>query len=126
VKSASQVFVYGTLRKSQVNHHLLEHAIYLGVFKTETNYKMFHLGGYPGVVKGGNSSIEGEVYRIDALTMSHLDRLEGYPVYYTRELISTPWGKAWIYLYRGSLKGRRRLQSGVWRDDIHWRRWSRV
>jgi gamma-glutamylaminecyclotransferase len=121
----SQVFVYGTLRKSQVNHHLLDDATYLGLFNTQPLYKMFHLGGYPGVVKGGGSSIEGEVYRVDALIMSHLDKLEGYPNAYTRELIPTSWGQAWIYLYRGSQKDRKVIPSGIWRDDIHWRRWSR-
>lgn len=119
------MFVYGTLKKTQVNHHLLDGASYLGLFNTQPLYKMLHLGRYPGVVKGGGASIEGEVYRVDALIMSHLDRLEGYPKAYTRELIPTPWGEAWIYLYRGSQKHRKIIPSGIWHDDIHWRRWSR-
>jgi gamma-glutamylcyclotransferase (GGCT)/AIG2-like uncharacterized protein YtfP len=125
MRSTSQVFVYGTLRKSQVNHYLLEGATYHGVFNTQPCYKMFHLGGYPGVVKGGSCSIEGEVYTVDAKIMSYLDRLEGYPYAYTRELITTPWGKAWIYLYRGRLEGRAAISTGVWCDDVHWHRWSR-
>ncbi|MCG8043516.1 MAG: gamma-glutamylcyclotransferase family protein [Candidatus Thiodiazotropha taylori] len=125
MKSISRVFVYGTLRKNQVNHDLLSSATYLGDHQTQPVYKMFHLGSYPGVVKSGSTSISGEVYLVDALTMSQLDRLEGYPNAYTRELIPTPWGQAWIYLYRGSLQGRQIIQTGRWHDEINWRRWSR-
>ncbi len=125
MKTASRVFVYGTLRRTQINHKLLSSASYLGDHHTHPIYKMFHLGNYPGVVKSGNTSIAGEVYLVDGLTMSHLDRLEGYPHAYTRELIPTPWGKAWIYLYRGSLRGKQIIHSGRWQDGINWRRWSR-
>ncbi|MCG7921012.1 MAG: gamma-glutamylcyclotransferase [Candidatus Thiodiazotropha lotti] len=123
--STSRVFVYGTLRRAQVNHDLLNSASYLGNHQTQPVYKMYHLGSYPGVVKRGSTSISGEVFLVDALTMSHLDRLEGYPRAYTRELIPTPWGQAWIYLYRGSLRGRQIIQTGRWHDEINWRRWSR-
>ena len=125
MKSTSRVFVYGTLKRAQVNHDLLSNATYLGDHQTQPVYKMFHLGSYPGVVKSGSTSISGEVYLVDSLTMSHLDRLEGYPHAYTRELIPTQWGQAWIYLYRGSLGGRQIIQSGHWKDEINWRRWSR-
>ncbi|MCG8017682.1 MAG: gamma-glutamylcyclotransferase [Candidatus Thiodiazotropha sp. 'RUGA'] len=125
MKSISRVFVYGTLRKHQVNHELLCRATYLGDHQTQPVYKMFHLGSYPGVVKCGSTSISGEVYLVDALTMNQLDRLEGYPNAYTRELIPTPWGQAWIYLYRGSLQGRQIIQTGRWHDEINLRRWSR-
>jgi gamma-glutamylcyclotransferase (GGCT)/AIG2-like uncharacterized protein YtfP len=86
---------------------------------------MVHLGAYPGVVKNGATSIEGEVYQVNAQQMADLDRLEGYPHAYGRELITTPWGKAWIYLYRGNLKDRAVIADGVWRETIARRRWSR-
>ncbi|MET0123497.1 MAG: gamma-glutamylcyclotransferase family protein [Candidatus Thiodiazotropha sp. 6PLUC9] len=125
MKTTSKVFVYGTLRKAQVNHHLLASATYVGLYNTQPHYKMFHLRGYPGVVKGGGTSIEGEIYQVDALTMKKLDRLEGYPHTYTRELIPSPWGMVWIYLYRGRVEGRTTISTGVWCDEIYWRRWSR-
>jgi gamma-glutamylcyclotransferase (GGCT)/AIG2-like uncharacterized protein YtfP len=116
------VFVYGTLRRGEVNDHLLGEAYFRGHHTTEPLYKMVSLGSYPGVVKHGRTRIQGEVYEVDALTMSALDRLEGYPTAYTRELITTPWGRAWIYLYRGSLKDREPINSGVWRETIYRRR----
>jgi gamma-glutamylcyclotransferase (GGCT)/AIG2-like uncharacterized protein YtfP len=125
MKLNSLVFVYGTLRRDEVNHHLLKGARYRGQHITEPCYKMVDLGAYPGVVKCGRTRIQGEVYQVCAAEMATLDRLEGYPRDYTRELIATPWGKAWIYLYRGSLRSRKRIAGGVWHDTIFHRRWSR-
>ncbi|MET0026391.1 MAG: gamma-glutamylcyclotransferase family protein [Candidatus Thiodiazotropha sp.] len=121
----TRVFVYGTLRKDQVNHYLLEAAQLLGFHTTAPIYKMFDLGSYPGVTKGGHTAIQGEVYEVDTRVMAELDQLEGYPVDYTREYIPTPWGRAWIYLYRRSLRDWNVIPSGVWQDPLHLRRWSR-
>jgi gamma-glutamylcyclotransferase (GGCT)/AIG2-like uncharacterized protein YtfP len=125
MRKNSLVFVYGTLRKGEVNDYLLNCARYRGDYTTDPCYKMVNLGGYPGVVKRGRTRIAGEVYDVNAETMAALDRLEGYPSDYTRELIVTPWGRAWIYIYRGSLKDRAPIVSGVWRETIKRRRWSR-
>ncbi len=108
------VFVYGTLRRGEVNHYLLSGAEYCGVHVTRPRYRMLHLGTYPGVVAGGSSAIEGEVYRIDRKQMVNLDRLEAYPRLYTRKLIPTPWGHAWIYLYRGNRDSRSVIPGGNW------------
>ena len=121
----SLVFVYGTLRRNEVNHYLLAEARYRGTSVTAPHYTLVDLGSYPGVVKNGGTRIEGEVYEVTAQQMADLDRLEGYPHAYGREVIATPWGKAWIYLYRGSLKDKAIIPSGIWRDTIVRRRWSR-
>lgn len=121
----SLVFVYGTLRRGEVNHDFLETARFCGPHATQPYFRMFSLGAYPAVVQGGLDSIQGEVYQVDARTMSRLDRLEGFPVAYNRKLIPTPWGLAWIYLYRESVEGRKRIPDGLWRDVRHHRRWSR-
>ena len=125
MKMNSLVFVYGTLRRGEVNHYMLETARFCGSHTTQSHYKMFSLGAYPAVVRGGPDAVQGEVYRVDARTLSRLDRLEGYPVAYKRRLMPTPWGRAWIYLYRQGVQGRRRIPDGLWRDARHHRRWSR-
>ena len=108
------VFVYGTLRRDEANHHLLSDAEFCGKHLTRPSYRMLHLGTYPGVVAGGSTAIEGEVYRVDQKGLAHLDRLEAYPRLYTRKLIPTPWGRAWIYLSRGVRANRARIPSGSW------------
>jgi len=125
MKLNSLVFVYGTLRRGEVNHYYLTHAQFCGPHVTQPHYKMFSLGAYPAVVGRGPDSIQGEVYRVNSRTMHDLDSLEGYPRIYKRKLISTPWGRAWIYLYRNGLQGRRRIPAGLWKDERHHRRWSR-
>jgi gamma-glutamylcyclotransferase (GGCT)/AIG2-like uncharacterized protein YtfP len=110
----ARVFVYGTLRRGQVNHGLLAEARWLGTHVTAPAYTLYHLGSYPGAVAGGRDALVGDVYRVDARTLGRLDRLEEYPRLYGRALIPTPFGRAWIYLYRGSRCGCPRVPSGDW------------
>lgn len=112
------VFVYGTLLRGELNHHLLAAGELVGAHRTESAYTLFQLGGYPGVVRGGSTSIAGEVYRVDQCTLGLLDRLEAYPRLYDRIAIQTPYGRAWAYVYRGSVAGRPVIQSGDWRDHV--------
>ena len=59
---------------------------------------MFSNGSYPMVVHG-SGVIYGEVYRVDDAILESLDVLEGYPNLYRREVIDTPYGEAFIYIY---------------------------
>jgi gamma-glutamylcyclotransferase (GGCT)/AIG2-like uncharacterized protein YtfP len=111
-----QVFVYGTLLAGEVNHHLLAGAELLGPHRSEPCFTMFGLGAYPGVARGGHTAVSGEVYRIDGKGLERLDRLEDYPRLYDRILIPSPYGRAWIYLYRGRIAGRAVIRSGDWRS----------
>jgi gamma-glutamylcyclotransferase (GGCT)/AIG2-like uncharacterized protein YtfP len=49
---------------------------------------------------GGRTALSGELYRLNQTVLIRLDELENYPHEYTRVLIPTRLGKAWIYLYR--------------------------
>lgn len=120
--------VYGTLRKGGSNNglfgigvpHLQRQdtgSIHLGRFRTEPKFKMYSLGGFPGVVHEEKDPIGVvcDVYlvrREDVKT--RLDMLEGYrgeeyndpnhasANFYNKEEIDTPWGKGWIYIYNSS------------------------
>ncbi|MCU7844333.1 MAG: gamma-glutamylcyclotransferase [Candidatus Thiodiazotropha sp. (ex Monitilora ramsayi)] len=111
---SDRVFVYGTLRRGEVNHHLMSGAKYCGGHVTLPRYRMIHLGAYPGVVEGGNTAIVGEIFRVNGQQLVQLDRLEDYPRLYNRKLIPTPWGSAWIYTYRGVRNGRPVIPGGDW------------
>ncbi len=110
-----RVFVYGTLLRGQVNHGLLADADFLGSHRTEPRYALFLLGAYPGLVAGGSTAVSGEVYRVKDPGLRALDRLEDYPRLYDRKLIQTPFGRAWVYLYRGAVGDRPLVASGDWR-----------
>jgi gamma-glutamylcyclotransferase (GGCT)/AIG2-like uncharacterized protein YtfP len=109
------VFVYGTLLRGEANHHLLAGADYRGPHRTASCFSLYLLGAYPGAVRGGGTSIRGEVYAVDGAGLRRLDRLEDYPDLYDRQLLMSPFGRAWIYLYRGPVRDRRLIQGGDWR-----------
>lgn len=109
------VFVYGTLLRGEVNHQLLEGASYLGPHRTAPCFSLYLLGAYPGAVRGGLTAIAGEVFSVDRAGLRRLDRLEDYPRLYDRRLLRTPYGPAWIYLYRGSVRSRALIPGGDWR-----------
>lgn len=97
-KTPCLVCVYGTLRRNQGNHRRLADSKFLGEFKTDPNFTMFSMGGFPGIFLNGKNSIICEVFEVaDDRTMQSLDSLEGYPDFYNRTQIDTPWGKAWVY-----------------------------
>lgn len=110
-----RVFVYGTLLAGEVNHGLLAGARLLGPYRTAPRFRLLQLGAYPGLIAGGATAVVGEVYALAAGGLAALDRLEDYPRCYDRVLIPTPWGQAWVYLYRGRTADRPLIAGGDWR-----------
>lgn len=122
----TRVFVYGTLKEGHYNHerHLgtdrdgKKIATYLGQAEV-AGFLLKHLGAFPAAIQTSNKDwkITGEVY---LTKMGHLlrglDRLEGYPHLYNRQLVETSYGPAWIYFQsRSMLKtGDDFIPSGIW------------
>lgn len=109
------VFVYGTLRRGECNHRWLNNAPLLGRHRTAPRYTLFDLGPYPAAVAGGRAALVGEVYRLTQGLLARLDRLENYPKEYRRARIMTPYGPAWIYLYRRTPPDKPVIAGGDWR-----------
>lgn len=110
----SLVFVYGTLKKGFGNHRLLINQEFKGHHVTSPEYTMVSLGGFPGVIQDGRTSITGEVYSVTEEAMKSLDRLEGYPRFYDRVQIATPFGDAWMYTLGKEYLDHVPVTSGVW------------
>jgi gamma-glutamylcyclotransferase (GGCT)/AIG2-like uncharacterized protein YtfP len=88
--SKINVFVYGSLKQGFHNHGWMEEigAKYLGKCSTEKIFDMISMyDSYPGLING-EYGIIGELYEIDSMDIYHLDRLEGYPNYYDRQVIN--------------------------------------
>ena len=120
-----KVAVYGSLRKGLHNYkYHLGNSEYLGIFESLPIYNMISLGGYPGIAKGGNTTITMEVYEVTPKVLRGLDRLEGYTAngannHYDRETIITPYGKALVYLYKDLKKTKgNRVNSGDWKEFL--------
>ena len=95
-----KVFVYGSLKSGGSVRGLnqFEGATIVGKAKTlYPDYNMIDLGSFPGVTKNGEKHIQGEVWQVDEEVMEELDKIEGYPNFYNREVTQTSQGKAWMY-----------------------------
>ncbi|MGC8400182.1 gamma-glutamylcyclotransferase family protein [Enterobacter mori] len=64
----------------------------------------------------GEGTVQGEVYRIDNATLAELDALRTRGGEYARQLIQTPYGSAWMYVYQRPVDGLTRIESGNWLD----------
>jgi gamma-glutamylcyclotransferase (GGCT)/AIG2-like uncharacterized protein YtfP len=93
------VFVYGTLKRGEKNHHWLDGASWQG--EAELSGVLLHdLGPFPMAVIGEGTAI-GEVYAVEERGLARLDELEGYPRLYDRQMLSLNDGRqAWVYLGR--------------------------
>lgn len=117
------LLVYGTLRKGQENHHLLDRE---GVEYLDTvdvpNFMMFNLGAYPGVKIAAptySKYITAELYKVEGdINWAGLDYLEGHPNLYERIEVSTNRGDAWIYVYKRPVINNTLIPSGDWLDAV--------
>lgn len=72
------LFVYGTLKKGFLNHHLIEEASFVGENKTTKNYCMIDLGHFPAILeKEEFGPISGETYLADEKILRAVDEFEG-------------------------------------------------
>jgi gamma-glutamylcyclotransferase (GGCT)/AIG2-like uncharacterized protein YtfP len=71
------VFVYGTLKRGGVNHAWIEAQQFVAEARTVPAYRMYDLGGYPGMVRSADGiSIQGEIWNVDEAGLAQLDVLE--------------------------------------------------
>ncbi len=73
------VFVYGTLKMGYFNNSFLGSSEFIKNYKTLPIYTMVDAGQFPIVIRGGNTSIEGEIFKITNLNvLKNIYRLEGF------------------------------------------------
>ena len=73
------LFVYGTLKRGCSNHHYLAGQRFVGVARTPPGYRLYDLGGYPGIAvkPDDREGVVGEVWSVDDVALRRLDRFEG-------------------------------------------------
>ncbi|UGB28932.1 gamma-glutamylcyclotransferase [Metabacillus sp. B2-18] len=78
MKNTYKVFVYGTLREHESNHHFLNGAVCLAK-QCWTHGILFDTGlGYPAMITDKVKVIYGELYEINEMILKKLDWLEGF------------------------------------------------
>ena len=99
------VFVYGSLKKNNENHQMLDGSLFLGRAWTKLkSFVMIH-NHFPAVLMEtgpDKKAIEGELYEVDIPTLKDLDCLEANGVLYKRRRVhvETDLGKSfhcWMY-----------------------------
>ena len=110
------VFVYGTLKRGGSNHHYLANQKFLGEARTAPGFRLYELGGYPGMVaqSADQNGVTGEVWSVDTVALKNLDELEGLSEgLYRREPVPllAPFADRKIdaYLYARSIGGHREI-----------------
>jgi gamma-glutamylaminecyclotransferase len=83
------IFVYGTLKRGQRNHHFLNDQKFLGEAQTEPRYRLYDSGQHPALVDVSENGIavRGEVWQVNEETIRKLDEYEGVPDYFARRPI---------------------------------------
>ena len=106
-----RIIVYGSLRRKQGNSHWMTNAH--GSASTSSKAIRFIIWAITRR-RSREGTIHCEVYRINSSILAELDELKSNTKDYKRELIQTPYGSAWIYLYKHSVDGYPRITSGDW------------
>jgi gamma-glutamylcyclotransferase (GGCT)/AIG2-like uncharacterized protein YtfP len=113
-KSQPLLFVYGSLKRGQRAHHLLQGLPWLGQAWLP-GACLHDLGPFPMAVLG-EGRIQGELYGVGESDLAALDRYEAAPRLYQRQWLSLEDGRgAWVYLGRPhQVRHVAPLASGCW------------
>ncbi|NPE27940.1 gamma-glutamylcyclotransferase [Methanococcoides sp. SA1] len=113
------LFVYGTLKRGYVNHHLLERSTFVLETCTEKKFQILDMGDFPAVVKDVPvSTIDGELFNVDDGTLSDIDAFEGK--WFERgEVVLQDSSIAWMYYLSEDVshEGCSSIASGTWLKD---------
>lgn len=112
------VAVYGSLRKGFGNHnYYLRDKELVGEARLPYWRMYAYCDRYPAITRSEfkEDHVSVEVYRVDAETTYALDSLEGYPGFYNRTIVDTPFGPAFIYYMEPyEVEGRHLIPNGDW------------
>lgn len=111
------VLVYGSLRVGFGNH-----SFHLSTSKfieetTVDGFEMYSLGAFPYIKTDVNGKgVVVELFEVDDIVFASLDRLEGYPQFYNRKLVTTASGKeGWIYFIDNDQRPGPKVKSNDWK-----------
>jgi gamma-glutamylaminecyclotransferase len=112
-----KVFVYGTLRRGEPAHGLLQGARLVTRASTDPEFTLVDMmAGYPAMLEGGTTCVVGEIYELDEAALGELDRYEEAPELFQRVTRRIAGHDVWVYvLPERHAVGRPRIAGGDWR-----------
>jgi gamma-glutamylaminecyclotransferase len=103
------IFVYGTLKLGQRNHHFLADQDFRGEAHTLPRYRLYDCGRHPGLVEDSQNGIavHGEVWKVSEEGLQKLDEYEGVPnLFCRRPIFLQGWDSpVEAYFYNGDVTG---------------------
>jgi len=82
------LLAYGTLKRNRNNHEYLNNATYMGNYYTSGDFTLI-VSGLPFLVRRRSErGVKGEVYKVNSDILRQIDKLEGHPSLYRREVIT--------------------------------------
>jgi len=120
-----RLFVYGSLKKVECSHDLLERpgVKYLTRAATQPLYRLYQIDWFPGMKRGAKpegAGVQGEVYEIDNEEVwLELDAYEGIDsgLFKKEEIELSDGSTAIAYLYNRSVKGKKEIIDGRWKKE---------
>jgi gamma-glutamylcyclotransferase (GGCT)/AIG2-like uncharacterized protein YtfP len=118
-----KLIVYGTLLSGERNHHFCRNAV--KITSCTVTGTLYDTGcGFPAFYPEGNTTIQAELIEIPIADWASVDRLEGYPRLYDRQLLQatlTDGGEAtgWVYIMNTLPPMAKIIESGSWKEYRH-------
>jgi gamma-glutamylaminecyclotransferase len=99
--SKTILFVYGTLKRGQKNHHLLAGQELIGDAVSLPRYRVLDLGEHPGMIVDDTNglAVKGELWAVSDRCLASLDEFEEVPGPFIRAPVEIEvWGEE-VYAY---------------------------
>ena len=117
--STVQIIAYGTLMTGECNHRFCRNAV--SIQPCTITGTIYDTGwGFPAFVPGATGTVKAELIEIPIADWPDMDRLEGYPRLYDRQLIPAMLEdgstvEAWVYVMNTMPQQAKVIASGDWK-----------
>ena len=118
-----KLIVYGTLMSGERNHRFCRNAV--SVTSCTVTGTLYDTGyGFPAFVPEGNTIVKAELIEIPLADWADVDRLEGYPRLYDRQLLQATLADGseatgWVYIMTELPEQAKVIESGDWKEYRH-------
>ena len=118
-----KLIVYGTLMSGERNHRFCRNAV--SITPCTVTGTLYDTGcGFPAFIPEGNTVVNAELIEIPIADWAAVDRLEGYPRLYDRQLFPAKLDdgtdvSGWIYIMNTLPPMAKVIESGSWKEYRH-------
>ena len=118
-----KLIVYGTLMTGERNHRFCRNAV--SITPCTVTGTLYDTGyGFPAFIPEGDGVVKAELIEIPLADWADVDRLEGYPRLYDRQLSQATLadgGEAtgWVYIMTELPEQAKVIESGDWKEYRH-------